>query len=125
MGSATETEPGRLAQMRQLMEEANAAREEYEKAAWKYGESAYHESLLEARRPGVKQTVVSRIMADGKVAATNAEKLATTDPEYLAHLTAQRDACADKNAAHTRMESARMRVKIALAGVRVLMGDEI
>lgn len=135
---------GQLAQLRDFIKQATAARVEYERAAGLYAMLVFLESKLEAERHGVKEQIVKRLMGPGPeyeagtvgegeharkvmmnkpgLSATAAEKAATTDPEYLAHLKLQRETVRDKNNAHTRMESARMRVKILLASVRAIGG---
>jgi hypothetical protein len=110
--------------------ESRKALAEYERAASIYAGLAFVESKLEAERHGVKLEAVKRLMEQinplgqaGKLhSASSAESVVETDEEYAAHLKLQRETVRDKNGAHTRMESARMRVQIALAAVRAIGG---
>lgn len=116
------TEVGQVAEVQQWIAEAVAARQAYEQAGTEYARYVTEEAELEADRPTVKHEAVLRIMADGKIAATNAEKLASLDGDYLSHLEAQRDTVAKKNEACTRMQSAKLRAELAIAAIRSIAG---
>lgn len=95
----------------------------YEEAAKDYGVLGALEMDLEDDRAGKKLEAVLRLTqmrnpasAEGKVySASAAESAATIDPEYRAHRRLQSDNVIKKNHARTRMESAKLRAKLALA----------
>lgn len=117
-----DTDPNKLAQVEAWIQEAVTARQEYEDAGADYAKFVTHEAEMEANRPFVKQDAIHRIMADGRIAATNAEKLAALDADYVEHLEKQRDVVAKKNDACTRMHSARLRAELAITAVRAIAG---
>ena len=102
--------------------EAVAARQDYEDASVRFAKYVTEEAELEALRPVIKHAVTIRLMDEQKLAATPADKVASTDAEYLEHLEAQRDVVAKKNDACTKMQSARLRAELALAAIRSLAG---
>lgn len=126
---------GQVGVMHDLIAQSTAAREEYVRAANLYAGLVFVESKLEAERHGVKHEAIKRLMegtpppeghsallAKPGLSASAAEKIVETEPTYAAHLKLQRETVRDKNNAHTRMESAKMRVQIALTAVRTTGG---
>ena len=101
---------------------ANEARRDYEDAGAEYAKYVTLEAEKEAYRPEALHEATLRIMAEQKVAATNAEKLARIDAGYLDHLEDQRNTVALKNAACTRMHSAKLRAETAVAAVKAIGG---
>lgn len=109
-----------------------------ERAGEDYAVAADLEEVLENARPLVKDKVVQRLISPGPeqeigkvggesvkmakagLSPSAAEKAATSDPEYLAHLDQKRLATLKKNRAYNRMVSARLR---ALLAVTRLAGD--
>lgn len=116
------TDAARLLEVNPLIEMANRAMLDYQSQAAEYNRQVIRELELEAQRPTIRQAVVARIMADGKTAATNADKLAACDTDYLTHLAQMRDVVEAKNMAHAFMVSAQMQQQNALAGIRALLG---
>lgn len=101
---------------------ANEARRSYEDAAAEYARYVTQEGEMEANRHFVKYEATCRIMEDQKVSATKAEEMARSDAMYLDHLEAQRGIVAKKNAACTRMVSARLRCETSIAAMKALSG---
>lgn len=65
------------------------------------------EQRLEDHRSVIKASVVQRLMADG-MAATPADKAASSDAEYLQHRSAQSDAVYNTQVAWAKYEAARL-----------------
>ena len=84
----------------------------FREAAGRYAELAYREAELEAGRSVAKQAAVERIMAETGKAATPAEKLAESDPEYSAYLGTLRDVARSKHRAWADQEAARLLAKL-------------
>lgn len=97
------------------VDEARASLRDFAEAAERYRAAAYQEMELEAERAGNKAEAIRRIMAAQGLAATPAEKLAETDPEYAAHLRIMRQKVFEKNEAWAETECARLRVRLAIA----------
>jgi hypothetical protein len=106
-----------------LIAQANEARRDYEDAAKEYRDLRECEERLEAMRP-VKAEQIKKLMMDESpsLAATPAEKLSRCHPEYLAYLAEQRETVRRKDDARTRMESAKMRVNLAIAAIKAGIG---
>lgn len=106
-----------------LMAQANEARCDYDVAAKQYRDLAHRESELEAQRPLLLADLKARLMSENTgLAATNAEKQAHTALEYFGHLALQRDTVRQKDDAHARMVSAKLRCHTAIAVIKAMAG---
>lgn len=103
--------------------QANEARREMVDAAAEYRQLAHEESRLEAIRPELLQAIKALLMTENVgLSATNADKLAHSDPAYLKHLELQRDTVRDKDNAATKRESSRIQSMTAVAALYALGG---
>jgi hypothetical protein len=102
---------------------ANEARRDYESFAREYRELAALESELEADRHTLRERIKVDMMAENpSLSATSAEKLVHSAPDYLSHLREQRETVRQKDDARTRMVSAVLRCKTAIAALKALGG---
>lgn len=107
---------------------AEEAIAEYEVAAREYADAALRELTLEAGRHPLKRQIVARLLTElnpetGKShSATSAEKQIELDAEYAAHLATVREVVGEKYESRTRMESARLRARLAIAALGALQG---
>lgn len=126
---------GQLGEIRDLLKQALEARKEYDRTAGLYAGLVFVEAKLEAERALVKLEAIKRLMGQenpvGKPdangirpyhSASSAEAVAVLDDTYAAHLKLQRETVRDKDHAHSRLVSAKMRVDISLAAVKSLGG---
>lgn len=124
----TETDNLQALEIQSLMAQANEARTDYENAAREYRGLAHRESELEAQRSGQKHAAILRLMArqndltGRQHSASSAEATVELDHDYAAHLAFQREVVAEKNHAHTRMASAKLRCDTAVAVIRAIAG---
>ena len=84
----------------------------FRRASSRYADLAHREAELEAERSLRKQYAVERIMAATGKAATPAEKLAESDPEYREFLATLRNVTREKHGAWTDMEAARLLARL-------------
>lgn len=79
-------------------------------AARAYADARATEMQGEHERPAAKQAAILRIMAERGLAATPAEKLAETDPDYAEYLAAQRGAVVTTILRRAEYEAAKARL---------------
>ena len=102
---------------------ANEARRDMEDAAKEYRTYAEEEGRLEAERPVKLEELKQLLMTESpSLAATNAERLARCHPEYLQYQAEQRNVVRIKDDYRTRMDSAKLRAKTAIAALKALAG---
>jgi hypothetical protein len=96
------------------VETANTAIEAIERAAERLALASKIEMELEDRRPIIKAEAVARIMERDSIAATPAEKIVETDPEYAAHRNRQAMAVVETIRAKGAFEAAKRRADVAI-----------
>lgn len=95
--------------------DADTAIQEHAEQAAHFAALIHREMELEAGKPAAKEEAVRRIMEVQQKAYTPAEKLAETDAEYAAYLTTLRDVVKAKQQARGRMDTAKLRARLAIA----------
>jgi hypothetical protein len=112
---------------------ASLSVDEYEEAGKDYARLSARELELENDRPIVKRQAILRLMGSENPLTTTADKpklhsassaeaIVESDPEYMAHLGAQRTVVFEKNMAYTRMTSARLRTELAIGALKAQAG---
>lgn len=99
--------------------DAETAIQEHADQAERLAHLIHREMELEAGKPAAKEDAVRRIMEAQQKAYTPAEKLAETDAEYAAYLATLRDVVKAKQQARGRMDTAKLRARLAIALVEV------
>lgn len=107
--------------------------DEYDKAGADHARLCTRELELENDRPIIKRQAITRLMAQENPqtstaekpkmhSASSAEAIVEADPEYMAHLGAQRTVVFEKNMAYTRLTSARLRAELAIGALKAQAG---
>ena len=113
-------------QRRQIMEDETASVERslatYRQARTEYIALSYRESVLEGERPAVLAAVIERLMQNGGLSYTAAERDAKRDDEYRSHLENVRQCTYEKATAETASNVALLQAKLAIARMACLTG---
>lgn len=99
---------------RDFTAESNAAVAAIEAAAERLARATVEEMELLDARPLVKAEAIKRIMARDAIAATPAEKIVETDPEFAAHRRREAEAVVEKIRAEAAYETAKRRADVAI-----------
>ena len=112
---------------------ASLCLDEYEAASADHARLCSRELELENDRPILKRQAIMRLMGSENPLTTSADKpklrsassaeaIVESDPEYMAHLGAQRTVVFEKNMAYTRMTAARLRTELAIGALKAQAG---
>jgi hypothetical protein len=112
---------------------ASLSIDEYESAGADHARLSARELELENDRPILKRQAILRLMGQENAltstadkpklhSASSAEAIVEADPEYMAHLGAQRTVVFEKNMAYTRLTSARLRAELAIGALKAQAG---